>query len=165
MRELPAAVPRDKVKKQISLVVVPPADTRTALSIPVWRRPGALCCYLLSLRCSRIAGSVGQTSLTVGQFVGGELNPDWPLVSDFSTANLLFSLSTLSRSLSLSGLSLPALALPLVSWQRPRWSHGRLLHRSSRVWSRRGRCQGGRGTSAGSEQGAGWMMGGWMDGR
>lgn len=106
MRELPAAVPRDKVQNQISLIIVPPADTRTSLSIPVWRRPGALCYYLLSLvaqQDSRVCGPNVSDSWSVCR--EGELNPDWPLVSDFSTVNLLFSLSTLSRSLSLSLVS------------------------------------------------------------
>lgn len=68
MRELPAAVPRDKVKKQIPLIIEPSTDIRTSVSITVWRQPGTGLYYLLllvALQHSRVYGPNVSNSLSV----------------------------------------------------------------------------------------------------
>lgn len=142
MRELPAAVPRDKVKTTnlSSLYHQPTLEVRRLrLEAPAALR------YHWSHRWLCSQSPINKPLL-------GDLNSDLPLVAHFSTANLLSSFHTLSCPF------LHALTLLLVSRQRPRW-------RSTCTRSRSGQCQGGHGLSAGSVQGQDeWMMAdGWME--
>lgn len=158
MRELPAAVPRDKVKEAACSGVRADPSVVTL----VFRSIKGACTALIT------RGTAGRGSAGVsGSFRGGirsrvssSLLPsnDFPLPASFST--FLLSAAFFCFFFLFFFFCLPALISPLVCWQRPGRSYCGFW-RSHRVWSRHGRCQGGHVRSLRAP--CGGRLDGWMD--